>query len=141
MLWSYPSLISLCQVKTKALRLAFALITWAGVIALGSQPEVFRLSDNPFQVEFWQSHYWAGISVVGLMLFSLGARPEILSNLRWRRTHVAVNILAALLFVIQGLTGTRDLLQIPPRWQLSALANCNWTTLVCPPIPQAGQPN
>jgi hypothetical protein len=135
LLGTVVSLISLCQVKSKVLRLAFAFITWAGVIALGSQPEVYRLSDNPFQVGFWQSHYWAGISVVGLMLFSLGARPEILSNLRWRRIHVAVNILAALLFVIQGLTGTRDLLQIPLHWQKSALANCNWTTLVCPPTP------
>jgi hypothetical protein len=54
---------------------------------------------------------------------------------------VAVNILAALLFVIQGLTGTRDLLQIPLHWQKSTLANCNWTTLVCPPTPQPGQPN
>jgi len=141
LLGTVVSLISLCQVKAKALRLGFAFITWAGVIALGSQPEVFRLGDNPFQVEFWQSHYWAGVSVVGLMLFSLGARPEILSNLRWRRIHVAVNILAALLFVIQGLTGTRDLLQIPLHWQKSALANCNWTTLVCPPTPQPGQPN
>ena len=141
LLGTVVSLISLCQVKAKALRLGFAFITWAGVIALGSQPEVFRLGDNPFQVGFWQSHYWAGVSVVGLMLFSLGARPEILSNLRWRRIHVAVNILAALLFVIQGLTGTRDLLQIPLHWQKSALANCNWTTLVCPPTTQAGQPN
>jgi len=117
---------------SKALRLAFALITWAGVISLGAQPEVFRLSDNPFQADFWQSHYWAGVAVVGLMLFSLGARPEILRDLRWRRLHVSANVLAAVLFVIQGMTGTRDLLEIPLHWQKSTLESCNWTTHVCP---------
>ena len=60
---------------------------------------------------------WAGVAVVGLMLFSLGARQEILRQLRWRRIHVAANLLVALLFVIQGITGTRDLLEIPLRWQ------------------------
>lgn len=126
------SLIALWRSTSKALRLAFALITWAGVISLGAQPEVFRLSDNPFQASFWQSHYWAGVAVVGLMLFSLGARPEILRDLRWRRLHVSANVLAAVLFVIQGMTGTRDLLEIPLHWQKSTLETCNWTTHVCP---------
>jgi cell division protein FtsW (lipid II flippase) len=127
------ALITLWRATEKATRLAFALITWLGVISLGAQPEVFRLSDNPFQAEFWQSHYWAGVGVVGLMLFSLGARPEILRELRWRRLHVSANVLAAVLFVIQGMTGTRDLLEIPLHWQKSALEACNWTTHVCPP--------
>ena len=137
------SLIALWQSTSKALRLAFALITWAGVISLGAQPEVFRLSDNPFQADFWQSHYWAGVAVVGLMLFSLGARPEILRDLRWRRLHVSANVLAAVLFVIQGMTGTRDLLEIPLHWQKSTLETCNWTTHVCPqtaPIDHPGRP-
>jgi hypothetical protein len=109
------------------------LITWAGVISLGAQPEVFRLSDNPFQSEFWQSHYWAGVAVVGLMLFSLGAKPEILRELRWRKLHVAANVLAAVLFVVQGLTGSRDLLEIPLHWQKNRLESCNWTTHTCAP--------
>ena len=137
------SLIALWRSTSKALRLAFALITWAGVISLGAQPEVFRLSDNPFQADFWQSHYWAGVAVVGLMLFSLGARPEILRDLRWRRLHVTANVLAAVLFVIQGMTGTRDLLEIPLHWQKSTLETCNWTTHVCPqtaPIDHPGRP-
>jgi hypothetical protein len=60
---------------------------------------------------------WAGVAVVGLMLFSLGARQEILRQLPWRLIHVAANLLVALLFVTQGITGTRDLLEIPLRWQ------------------------
>jgi len=134
------ALITLWRATEKATRLAFALITWAGVISLGAQPEVFRLSDNPFQAEFWQSHYWAGVAVVGLMLFSLGARPEILRELRWRRLHVSANLLAAVLFVIQGMTGTRDLLEIPLHWQKSTLETCNWTTHVCPQIAPTEHP-
>ena len=137
------ALITLWRATEKATRLAFALITWLGVISLGAQPEVFRLSDNPFQAEFWQSHYWAGVGVVGLMLFSLGARPEILRELRWRRLHVSANVLAAVLFVIQGMTGTRDLLEIPLHWQKSTLEACNWTTHVCPqtaPTEHPGRP-
>jgi hypothetical protein len=65
------------------------------------------------------------------MLFSLGARQEILRQIRWRRIHVAANILAASLFVIQGITGTRDLLEIPLHWQKPALAACDWKTQKC----------
>jgi hypothetical protein len=138
---SVIALITLWRATEKAIRLAFALITWAGVISLGAQPEVFRLSDNPLQADFWQSHYWAGVGVVGLMLFSLGARPEILRNLRWRRVHVIANLLATVLFVIQGMTGTRDLLEIPLHWQKSTLESCNWTTHVCPPIAPSDHPD
>jgi len=41
------SLIALWRCKRPELRLAFSLITWAGVLGLGAQPEVWRLSDNP----------------------------------------------------------------------------------------------
>ena len=27
------------------------------------QGEVYRLSDNPFQLAFWQSHFWGGIGL------------------------------------------------------------------------------
>lgn len=125
-------LACLWMVSGKALRLLFSLLTWAGVISLGAQPEVFRLSDNPFDAQFWQSHYWGGVAVTGLMLFSLGARPEILRQLRWRRLHVAASVLAAVLFVGQGISGSRDLLTIPLSWQKAALRSCDWATLSCP---------
>jgi hypothetical protein len=131
LLGTIVSLFALWRSSIKAIRFSFAFITWAGVIGLGAQPEVWRLSDNPLTIEFWQSHYWAGVAVVGLMLFSLGARQEILRQIRWRRIHVAANILAASLFVIQGITGTRDLLEIPLHWQKPALAACDWKTQKC----------
>ncbi|QNJ21964.1 putative conserved membrane protein [Synechococcus sp. MIT S9220] len=130
------SLGALWIAKAPGLRLAFALITWAGVLGLGAQPEVWRLSDDPLSPAFWQSHYWSVVAVVGLMLFSLGARPEILRDLRLRRLHVTANVLAALLFVAQGVTGTRDLLEIPLSWQKPTIYVCNFDLRTCLPPAQ-----
>jgi hypothetical protein len=131
-LGTLSALMALLRVHGAGLRLSFSLITWLGLLTLGAQPEVFRLSDNPLQPEFWQSHYWGGVLVCGLMLFNLAARPEILRQLRWRRLHIAANALAALLFISQGLSGTRDLLEIPLHWQQPFLYQCNWTERTCP---------
>ena len=128
------SLLALWRCTRPGLRLAFSLITWAGVLGLGAQPEVWRLSDNPFTPAFWQSHYWAGVGVTGLMLFSLGARAEILRDIRIRRLHVTANVLAALLFLTQGLTGTRDLLEIPLSWQKSTIYRCDFYAKTCPSL-------
>ena len=49
------------------------------------------------------------------MLFFLAARPEILRDLRLHPLHVMASVLAAVLFLMQGATGTRDLLEIPLR--------------------------
>ena len=58
---SVVALWALWRVKGKAYRAVFALLTWIGVLGLGAQPEVWRLSDDPLSPEFWQSHYWAGV--------------------------------------------------------------------------------
>lgn len=129
------ALAALCRVSATSLRLAFSLITWGGVLTLGAQPEVFRRSDNPLQVDFWGSHYWSGVAVVGLMLFSLAAQPEILRKPRWRRIHLVASVLAGVLFVSQAISGSRDLLEIPLHWQKPALAGCDWAAKVCVPPP------
>jgi hypothetical protein len=129
------ALAALWHVSSKGLRLVFTLLTWAGVLTLGAQPEVFRRSDNLLQADFWGSHYWSGVAVVGLMLFSLGANPEILREPRWRRIHVSASVLAAVLFVGQAISGSRDLLEIPLHWQKPALAGCDWSAKVCPRAP------
>ena len=126
------SLVALWRSKAAALRLSFSLITWMGVLTLGAQPEVWRLSDDPLSPAFWQSHYWSGVAVTGLMLFSLAARPEILRDLRLRRLHVTASVLATLLFVMQGITGTRDLLEIPLSWQKPAVYACDFALQRCP---------
>lgn len=137
LLGTVAALAALWRASGKGLRLAFALLTWLGVLTLGAQPEVFRRGDNPLAVEFWSSHYWSGVAVVGLMLFSLGARQEILREPRWRRVHVGASVLAAVLFVGQGISGSRDLLEIPLHWQRPALLACDWSTKTCPTPPQA----
>ena len=132
LLGTLASLVALVQSKAPLLRLSFSLITWIGVLALGAQPEVWRLSDNPLTPAFWQSHYWSGVAVTGLMLFSLGARPEILRDLRLRRLHVTASVLAAVLFLVQGITGSRDLLEIPLSWQKPAIQTCDFNLQRCP---------
>jgi hypothetical protein len=132
------SLVALWRVQSAGLRLSFALITWSGLFALGAQPEVFRLSDNPFEAAFWQSHYWGGVLVSGLMLFNLAAWPEIQRHLSWRRLHLSANVLAAVLFLSQGISGSRDLLEIPLSWQKPYIWSCDFTAKVCP-TPNADQ--
>ena len=133
------SLLALWFSKAPWLRFSFSLITWVGVLGLGAQPEVWRLSDDPLSPAFWQSHYWSGVAVAGLMLFSLAARSEILRDIRFRRLHITASVLAAVLFVVQGITGSRDLLEIPLSWQKPAVYSCDFEERRCPApaVPQA----
>ena len=107
------------------------------MLALGSQNEVWRLSDNPLTPAFWQSHYWGGAGLTGLLLFAVAARPEIQRSPRWRRLHLSANVLAALIFVAQGISGSRDLLEIPLSWQKPAIYACDFSRQVCPTAPQS----
>ncbi|QVL51772.1 MAG: DUF4079 domain-containing protein [Cyanobium sp. M30B3] len=139
---SVLALVSLWRVRQAAYRASFALLCWIGVIGLGMQPEVWRLSDNPLDPAFWQSHFWGGMGLTGLLLFSLAAQPEIQRQLRWRRLHLSANALAALIFITQGITGPRDLLEIPLSWQKPTIWGCNFEQRVCPPFapPPAAAP-
>ena len=75
--------------------------------------------------------------VTGLLLFALAAQPEIQRQLRWRRLHLSANALAALIFITQGITGPRDLLEIPLSWQKPTIWGCNFEQRVCPPFAPA----
>jgi hypothetical protein len=132
------ALVALLRVRQAPYRAAFALLTWAGVLTLGAQDEVWRLSDNPLSPAFWQSHYWGGAALTGLLLFAVAARPEIVRSLRWRRLHLAANGLAALLFLSQAISGSRDLLEIPLSWQKPAIQACDFAQQVCPTTRPAG---
>jgi cell division protein FtsW (lipid II flippase) len=105
------STILLYRAKTKVWRGIFATLAGIGLIVLGAQEGVWRLSK-----EWYWSHYYYGIAVSILMLFSLAIVEDIYrdrSNF-WRKLHVILNCLALLLFIGQGITGARDLLEIPP---------------------------
>jgi hypothetical protein len=103
------SLILLLRAKPKLWRGIFATLTGMGLIILGQQDGVWRLS-----AEWYWSHYYLGIAVSLLMIFSLAILDDIYRNLTLRNIHIILNCLALLLFVAQGLTGSRDLLEIPP---------------------------
>lgn len=135
------SLVALWRQRAAFPRGAFALLTWSGVLVLGGQPEVWRLSDDPSTATFWQSHYWGGAGLIGLLLLSVAARPEIQRRRRWRRLHLSANALAALIFLAQAVTGSRDLLEIPLTWQKALIFSCDPVRQVCPaPAPPAPPP-
>jgi hypothetical protein len=138
---SLVALAALRRVRRPVYRGSFALLCWAGTIGLGLQPEVYRLSDNPLDPAFWTSHFWGGIALVGLMLFSVAGRPEILRDLRWRRLHLGANTLAALIFLAQGISGPRDLLGIPLSWQKPAIEACDFAARRCPQAAPASVPS
>lgn len=103
------SLIFLYRARLKLWRGVFATLTGMGIVILGCQEGIFRRTN-----EWYWSHYYYGIIVCLLMIFSLAIIEEIYrdrSNL-WRNIHIILNCLALLLFIGQGMTGTRDLFEI-----------------------------
>jgi len=55
--------------------------------------------------------------------------------------HISANVLAALLFLGQGISGSRSLLEIPLSWQKPAIQTCNFKTNSCPIAPPAVPPD
>ncbi|BAZ40476.1 hypothetical protein NIES4101_64370 [Calothrix sp. NIES-4101] len=108
------SLYFLYLAKTPTWRGIFATLTGMGLILLGCQPEVYRRGN-----EWYVSHYYYGITASMLMIFSLAILQDIYKDRqnRWRTVHIILNCVALLLFIGQGMTGARDLLEIPLSWQ------------------------
>ncbi|MEL7077833.1 MAG: DUF4079 domain-containing protein [Cyanobacteria bacterium J06648_1] len=103
------SLVLLLQAKPKLWRGVFATLTGMGLVIIGEQEGVWRLAD-----EWYWSHHYYGIAVSLLMIMSIAILDDIYRSLAMRNLHIALNCLALLLFIGQGLTGARDLLEIPP---------------------------
>jgi membrane protein YdbS with pleckstrin-like domain len=120
------SLALLYQAKSKIWRMVFAALTSMGLIVLGLQDGVFRRLD-----EWFASHYFYGTVVAVLMVVSLTILPEIYRHLSWRKAHITLNIIALLLFLSQGVTGARDLLEIPLGWQESTVFSCDFARQTC----------
>lgn len=108
-------------------RAIFATLSSIGVIILSRQDGIFR-RDN----EWFVSHFYYGILATLLMIFALAIVPEIYRDRNWRRVHIILNCLAALLFIGQGITGTRDLLEIPLSWQKPHIYRCDFENQTCP---------
>jgi Protein of unknown function (DUF4079) len=122
------SLVLLYRANSKLWRGVFATLTGAGIVILGFQDGVFR-RDN----EWYWSHYYIGIVAAMLMIFSLAIVPEIYKDKshRWRVIHTILNCIALLLFIGQGMTGTRDLLEIPLSWQEPYVYKCDFVNKTC----------
>lgn len=123
------SLVFLYRAKKRHWRGIFATLTGAGIVILGYQDGVFR-RDN----EWYWSHYYFGITAALLMIFSLAIVQDIYKDKsnRWRIVHTVLNCIALLLFIGQGMTGTRDLLEIPLSWQESYVYQCDFVNKTCP---------
>lgn len=109
------------KARSSAWRGVFATLSGMGIAVLAWQPGVFRRDD-----EWWVSHFYFGLVAVFLMIFAVAIVPEIYKSKKWRTTHIILNCIAVLLFVLQGVTGTRDLLEIPLSWQKSVVYQCNF---------------
>jgi len=122
------SLVLLYRAKQALWRGVFATLTGAGLVILGCQEGVFRRTN-----EWYWSHYYFGIAAALLMIFSLAIVPDIYKDRsnRWRIVHTILNCFALLLFIGQGMTGTRDLLEIPLSWQESFIYQCDFANKTC----------
>ena len=105
------SLVLLLRAKPKLWRGIFATMTGMGLVIIGEQEGVWRLAD-----EWYWSHHYFGIAVSLLMIFSIAILDDIYRDRTntLRNIHIILNCFALLLFVGQGITGARDLLEIPP---------------------------
>lgn len=108
------SLVFLDRSTTKLWRGTFAILTGMGLGILGLQPEIYRRD-----FEWYASHYYLGMMAAMLMIFSLTIVQDIYRDRtqRWRKVHIILNSVATVLFLAQGFTGSRDLLEIPLSWQ------------------------
>ena len=128
-LLSIASFTLLFKAKVKLWRGIFATLTGMGLIILGFQPEIYR-RDN----EWFISHYYYGMTAALLMIFSVAIVQNIYQDKqnRWRTAHIILNCFALLLFIGQGMTGARDLLEIPLHWQEHYIYQCDFTNKTCP---------
>ncbi|MBD1874623.1 DUF4079 domain-containing protein [Nodosilinea sp. FACHB-131] len=120
------ALVLLYRSSSQVWRGTFATLTGMGLWLLGMQPGVFRRG-----YEWPVSHFYLGMTAAMLMIFALATLPEIYKSKRWRLTHAALNTVAVLLFISQGITGVRDLLEIPLHWQEPFIYQCDFQNKTC----------
>jgi MFS family permease len=108
------SFVLLYRVQARLWRGVFATIAGISLVVIGSQDGVYRKTE-----QWYFSHYYYGITAAILMIFSLAILREIYQDRtnRWRAIHIVLNSIALLIFIVQGITGTQALLEIPLTWQ------------------------
>jgi len=128
-IFTIACLVLLYRAQPARWRAIFATLTGMGIVILGCQDGVFRRTN-----EWYWSHYYYGVTAALLMIFSLAIIADIYRDRsqKWRTAHVALNVFATLLFLGQGFTGSRDLLEIPLSWQKPYIYSCDYVNLTCP---------
>ncbi len=123
------SLIFLYRARTKLWRGTFATLTGMGLVILACQDGIYRRDH-----EWFVSHFYYGVTAALLMVFSVAIVADIYQDRtnRWRNTHIVLNSIALVLFLGQGITGSRDLLEIPLGWQKAHLGSCDFVAQKCP---------
>ncbi|MTF39267.1 DUF4079 domain-containing protein [Cyanobacterium aponinum] len=108
-LFTIITFILLFRARNKLWRGIFATLSGMGVVILGCQDGIFRRTN-----EWYWSHYYYGVIVTLLMIFSVAIIDDIYrdKSLKWRNIHIILNCLALVLFIGQGYTGARDLFEI-----------------------------
>ncbi|NEQ44509.1 MAG: DUF4079 domain-containing protein [Leptolyngbya sp. SIOISBB] len=124
--FTVATLVFLYRAKTPNWRAVFATLSSMGLIILGCQDGIFRRTN-----EWYISHYYYGIVAALLMIISVAVLPEIYRSPAWRRSHIGLNMIALLLFIGMGMTGTRDLLEIPLSWQEPVVYQCDFANKTC----------
>ncbi|WP_392350043.1 DUF4079 domain-containing protein [Parasynechococcus sp.] len=109
------ALVMLSYGRLLATRLAWQRGLWAlacgcGLLLLGLHPSVERLSDQPWTLLFWQSHFWMGWLLSALLLANTALQPLIGIKANVRVLHISINVVIALLLAMQAISGTRNLL-------------------------------
>jgi hypothetical protein len=133
------SLAFLYRASTKLWLGVFATLTGMGIVLIGIQDILFNRPgfgaiyrrDN----EWYVSHFYFGMAATMLMIFSLAIIQNIYRDRSntWRKIHTSLNSVALLLFLLQAMTGTRDLLEIPLSWQEPFIYQCNFEKKECVP--------
>lgn len=124
--FTIATFVLLYRAKAPVWRGTFAALSSMGLIVLGCQPGIFRRG-----YEWFVSHYYYGIIAALLMIVSVAVLPEIYRSKSWRRAHIALNTIALILFIGQGMTGARDLLEIPLSWQEPVIFQCDFANKTC----------
>ena len=103
-------------------------LTSFGIVVLGFQDGVFWGF-----FEWAVSHFYYGLIGSILMIFSLAIVPEIYKDKghKGRQVRRILNCLAVLVFLGQGITGSRDLLEVSLSWQQNFLYKCDGKNQVC----------
>jgi O-antigen ligase len=138
------SLAFLYKAKQPLWRAIFATLTGLGLVVLGYIDKILGYQYGIYrrEHEWYVSHFFLGIAAAWLMIFSLAIIQEIYKDRsnRWRNIHIILNCVALILFLGQGITGSRDLLEIPLSWQKDYVYKCDGANKTCPnPAPLGGQ--